>query len=67
MDKVLGLGLDQIRKPQLPKGAKELINEREQLRAEGDFKASDKIREELARMGVEVEDTNEGPKWKVKK
>ena len=67
MDKVLGLGLDQIQKTELPKGAKELIAQREQLRAEGNFRASDNIREELATMGVDVEDTNEGPKWKVRR
>lgn len=65
MDEVFGLGLDKVEKLDLPKGAKELIDEREQLRAEGDFDASDKIRDELKKMGVEVEDTQEGPKWKV--
>jgi len=67
MDKVLGLGLDRVEKSELPKGAKELIEKREQLRAEGDFEKSDQIRKELIAMGVEVEDTSEGPKWKVVK
>ncbi|OGD97905.1 hypothetical protein A3A49_02800, partial [Candidatus Curtissbacteria bacterium RIFCSPLOWO2_01_FULL_38_11b] len=67
MDEVLGLGLEKVRKLELPKGAKELINEREQLRAEGDFDASDKIREELRKIGVEVEDTPDGPRWKAVK
>src|SRR3990167_5875616 len=67
MDKVLGLGLDQVKGAELPKGAKELIARREQLRAEGDYEASDKMRKELKSIGVEVEDTSEGPKWKVKR
>ena len=67
MDKVLGLGLDRVEKLPLPKGVKELIEKREQLRAEGDFEKSDQIRKELIAMGVEVEDTSEGPKWRVVK
>lgn len=67
MDKVLGLGLDQLEKAELPEGAKKLIEEREKLRSQGEFEESDKVREELAKMGVEVEDTPEGSKWKIKR
>lgn len=67
MDKVLGLGLAKIKRQTLPKGAKELINKREELRKAGKFAESDKIRNQLKEMGVEVEDTTEGPKWKVTK
>ncbi len=66
MDEVFGLGLGEVRKSQLPKGAQELINKREELRGRGDFAASDKIREQLNSIGVDVEDTPEGPKWKIK-
>jgi len=65
MDKIIGLGLEKIKKQVLPKGAKELIEKREELRKQGKFKESDKIRQQLLKMGVEVEDTVEGPKWKV--
>ncbi len=65
MDEVLGLGLSEVKRAQLPDGAQELINKREELRKKGDFAGSDKIREQLAGMGVEVEDTPDGPKWKV--
>jgi len=65
MDEVLGLGLADLQKAELPKGAKELIAEREQFRAEGNFEKSDKIRKELYEMGVEVEDTSDGPVWRV--
>ncbi len=65
MDEVLGLGLGEIKKAVLPKGAKELIEKREELREAGKFEESDKIRKELLEMGIEVEDTPEGSKWKV--
>jgi len=65
MDKVLGLGLSEIKKAKLPKGAKELIEKREKLREDGKFSQADKIRKELKFMGVEVEDTESGPVWKV--
>ena len=67
MDRVLGLELSKLEKSELPEGAKELIEKREELRKEGKFKESDKLRKELLIMGVEVEDTAEGPKWKIKK
>lgn len=65
MDKVLGLGLDKIEKQELPAGAKKLIEKREELRKTGKFEESDKLRKELLAMGVEIEDTAHGPKWKV--
>ncbi len=65
MDELLGLGLSEVKRAQLPVGAQELINKREELRKKGDFAGSDKIREQLAGMGVEIEDTPEGPNWKV--
>ena len=67
MDRVLGLGLEKLERAKLPKGAKELIEKREDLRKQGEFEESDKIRSQLAQMGVEVEDTPQGSKWKVKK
>ena len=65
MDQVLGLGLDKIKKLELPKGAKELLEKREELRKQGEFDQSDKMRKELLEMGVAVEDTPQGSKWKV--
>jgi len=66
MDEVLGLGLSELKKAKLPKGVEELIVKREEFRKAGNFEESDKIRKELLEMGVEVEDTGDGPKWKVK-
>lgn len=67
MDKVFGLKLDEVKGARLPKGAKELIEKREEIRKAGNFAESDKIRDELLQMGVEVEDTPDGPKWNVVK
>jgi len=67
MDQVLGLELGKLEKAQLPKGATGLIEKREKLRKQEKFEESDKLRKELLKIGVEVEDTAEGPKWKIKK
>jgi len=67
MDKVLGLGLEKQKMAKLPKGAGELIDKREDLRKQGRFEESDKLRSQLQKMGVYVEDTPQGPKWKVRK
>lgn len=65
MDKVLGLGLEKLERAKLPKGVKELIEKREELRRSGKFSESDKIRSQLDEMGVYVEDTNHGPKIRI--
>ncbi len=41
-----------------------LLIERTKARAEKNFKRADMIRDELAVMGIEIEDTPDGPKWK---
>ena len=64
MDEVLGLGIASVKKAALPKGAKELISEREELRKSGKFKEADEIRGRLIKMGVTIEDTKEGSIWK---
>jgi cysteinyl-tRNA synthetase len=49
----------------LPAGAQELLDEREAARAAGDYAASDRLRDELAAMGVMVEDTRDGQRWRI--
>lgn len=39
---------------------------RETLRRKGDYEASDKIRAKLAEMGITLEDTPNGPRWRLK-
>jgi cysteinyl-tRNA synthetase len=65
-DRVLGLDLD--RAPSgglLPAGAAALLEAREQARAVKDFVTSDRLRDELAALGVAVIDTADGQRWRT--
>lgn len=62
----LDLGREIGREVELPPGAPELIEARERARAAKDYAASDRIRDELSALGVEIEDTPEGPKPRVR-
>ena len=64
------LGLDLVRlvgqpvvAASLPDGAQELLDERAAARAGKDFAASDRLRDELAALGVVVKDTKAGQEW----
>lgn len=46
---------------------KKLIEEREKARKRGDYKKSDGLREKLKNMGITIEDTPEGTRWKKDK
>jgi cysteinyl-tRNA synthetase len=64
-DQVLGLDLHRSATDRaLPPGAAELLAEREKARSAKDFARSDSLREELARLGVNVADTAEGQRIK---
>src|SRR5579864_2417274 len=65
-DRVLGLDLDR-RAPDraLPDGAARLLEAREKARAAKDFATSDRLRDELAALGVQVVDTVDGQRWTV--
>ncbi|MEV0823328.1 cysteine--tRNA ligase [Nonomuraea rubra] len=67
LDQVLGLDLStDIGKPRvLPPGAAELLEARERARASKDWTGSDRLRDELAELGVRVSDTPEGQTWTV--
>ncbi len=66
---VLGL----LQKERAKKVSEKLVNDlvnllvelRENLRRKGDFELSDEIRAKLREIGVVVEDTSEGSKWKL--
>ena len=65
-DQVLGLDLDRSTPGLvLPGGAAELLEARERARAAKDFTASDRLRDELAAIGVTVVDTPDGQHWRV--
>jgi cysteinyl-tRNA synthetase len=63
-DRVLGLDLTRVVEAELPPGAGELIERRERARGERDWAAADRLREQLAGMGVEVVDTRAGTTWR---
>jgi cysteinyl-tRNA synthetase len=65
-DRVLGLDLAADVGQALPAGAGELIAGREQARAARDFAAADRLRDELADLGVEVTDTRAGTTWRLR-
>jgi cysteinyl-tRNA synthetase len=65
-DAVLGLDLD--RAPSyvsLPDGARALLEAREKARVIKDFATSDRLRDELAGLGVAVTDTAGGQRWRT--
>jgi cysteinyl-tRNA synthetase len=67
------LGLDLVRlvgqapppPAALPDGAAALLDERAAARAAKDYAASDRLRDELARRGVAVQDTPSGQEWSL--
>jgi cysteinyl-tRNA synthetase len=65
-DRVLGLSLDRVVAPaELPPGASGLLEQREKARAAKDYATSDRLRSELADLGVIVTDSAEGQRWTV--
>ncbi|GAA4597369.1 cysteine--tRNA ligase [Planotetraspora phitsanulokensis] len=66
-DHVLGLDLsiDIGKVPTLPPGAGELLRARERAQEEGDWAASDRLRDDLAELGVKVADTPTGQSWSL--
>jgi len=64
-DKVLGVIGEIKGKDRLPEEAEELIRKREEARKAKDWEAADKIREQLRSMGIIIEDTPQGVKWKI--
>ena len=66
-DRVLGLDLGRAPQPQtLPDGAAVLLASREKARASKDFAAADRLRNELAAIGVAVTDTPDGQRWALR-
>jgi len=62
------LGLDLVRDvgkpaPSLPEGAQALLDERAGARAAKDWAAADRLRDDLAALGVQVRDTAAGQEW----
>lgn len=67
LDRVLGVIGEVGRQEKLPKEAEELIRKREEARQARDWTEADKLREQLKSMGVIIEDTAQGLKWRIEK
>lgn len=65
-DKVLGLGLNDIKKQEISSEIKDLAEKRLLARKEKNWKESDRLREEIEKMGFVVEDSKEGYDLKKK-
>lgn len=61
-DRVLGLGLENIKKETIPSNIVALTKAREEARKSKNWAKSDKIRDEINSFGWSVEDTDKGPK-----
>ncbi|MBS7616807.1 cysteine--tRNA ligase [Candidatus Bathyarchaeota archaeon] len=66
-DKVLGVVGEFKTEEKLPTEAAELIRKREEARKAKDWVTADKIRAQLREMGVIIEDTPQGVKWRIEK
>jgi len=65
LDKVLGVVGEAEKKDTLQKEAQDLIAKREEARKVKDWKTADMLRQQLKAMGIIVEDTQQGVRWKV--
>jgi cysteinyl-tRNA synthetase len=63
LDRVLGVLPDVA--DDLPAGAAALLEARTAARAARDWAGSDRLRDELANLGVAVEDTRDGQRWRL--
>ena len=66
-DRVLGVIGEVRKKEKLSKEAEELIQRREEARKAMNWETADRIREQLKSMGVLIEDTPQGVKWRIEK
>jgi len=63
VDRVLGLGLASLRRPDVSPEVSRRIEEREDARRRSDFARADAVRDALRAEGIEVRDTPDGPDW----
>jgi len=59
-DRVLGLGLNEVKEEIIPKEITELVKQREQARQDKDFQKSDELRKQIEEKGYSIEDVSEG-------
>jgi cysteinyl-tRNA synthetase len=64
VDQLFGLNLlNQIAQKELSLDAQKLLQQREVARKSGDFSQSDRLRNELEKLGVAVKDSKSGQSW----
>ena len=61
-DRILGLGLADIKPIEIPLRVRELAEERAKSREANDFARADEIRAKIESFGFEIRDTETGPK-----
>lgn len=66
-DNVLGVIGDVSKEEKLPEGAQELVQKREEARRAKDWKTADQVRNQLKAMGIIIEDTSQGLRWRIQK
>jgi cysteinyl-tRNA synthetase len=66
-NEVLGVVGETKKEKMLTKEAEELIAKREEARKTKDWKKADALRQQLKAMGVIVEDTQQGVRWRIEK
>ena len=64
IDSVLGVAGEVKKEKALPKEAQELLVKREEARKSRDWKTADLLRQQLKAMGVVIEDTAQGVRWR---
>jgi cysteinyl-tRNA synthetase len=62
---VLGVVSEITKEENLPREAQELIAKREEARKAKDWKTADTLRQQLKDMGITIEDTKQGVRWKI--
>ncbi|MEM5812143.1 MAG: cysteine--tRNA ligase [Candidatus Aenigmatarchaeota archaeon] len=70
IDSILGLDIKNVKKKwhsldDADKETRELLEKRENLRKQKKWKEADAIREELRKKGIVIEDTPQGPRWRM--
>ena len=61
---VLGLFTDEDLDSDFIAKIESLISSRDKARANKDWAKSDSIRDELSKLGIQIEDSSEGTKWR---
>jgi cysteinyl-tRNA synthetase len=67
VDRVLGVVGNVKKEERLPKEAMSLIAKREEARKDKDWKTADALRQQLKTMGIIIEDTAQGVRWRLEK